>query len=217
VLVAAGKLTGVLLLLVEELVDALTDLVVGDLDVVLGGAVVEHEGEETVVSDVELGEGSVWEAVEGRVLWKTHELVLATGNVGDVHVVGGGRQILELLAGEDVNGDQVDLGVTVLAGLGGRHVDDLAGTALDDDVAVLSQGRTLHGVGGGGTGIGGLEGVLLVLWDGVVSMLSKPSGQPRLGVSAALLSRRGVVSEEPRRTAELSGEADVPGRRCRPF
>lgn len=77
--------------------------------------------------------------------------------------MGGGRQILELLASEDVNGDQVDLGVTVLAGLGGRHVDDLAGTALDDDVAVLSQGRTLHGVGGGGTGIGGLEGVLLVL------------------------------------------------------
>lgn len=94
---------------------------------------------------------------------ETHELVLATRDVGDVHVVGGGRQILELLASEDVNGDQVDLGVTVLAGLGGRHVDDLAGTALDDDVAVLSQGRTLHGVGGGGTGIGGLEGVLLVL------------------------------------------------------
>jgi hypothetical protein len=30
-------------------------------------------------------------------------------------------------------------------------------------VAVLSQGRALHGVGGGGTGIGALEGVLLVL------------------------------------------------------
>lgn len=77
--------------------------------------------------------------------------------------MGGGRQILELLAGEDVDGDQVDLGVTVLAGLGGRHVDDLAGAALDNDVAVLSQGRALHGVGGGGTGIGALEGVLLVL------------------------------------------------------
>ena len=129
--------------------------------------------------------------------------------------MGGGRQILELLAGEDVNGDQVDLGVTVLAGLGGRHVDNLAGTALDDDVAVLSQGRTLHGVGGGGTGIGGLEGVLLVLWDGVVSMLSK---RPAGGLSeSALLSQRGVVSKHSRTTAELSGGADVPGRRCRPF
>jgi hypothetical protein len=49
-----AKLTGVLVLLDEELVDALANLVVGDLDVVLGGAVVKHEGEETVVSNVEL-------------------------------------------------------------------------------------------------------------------------------------------------------------------
>ena len=34
-----------------------------------------------------------------------------------------------------VNGDKVNLGVTVLSGLGGGHVDDLAGPALDDDVA----------------------------------------------------------------------------------
>jgi hypothetical protein len=129
--------------------------------------------------------------VEARASTETHELVLATGDVGDIHVVGGGRQIFELLAGEDVNGDQVDLGVTVLAGLGGRHVDNLAGTALDDDVAVLSQGRTLHGVGGGGTGIGGLEGVLLVLWDGVVSMLSskRAAGIGRVGFVVAARGR----------------------------
>ena len=60
--------------------------------------------------------------------------------------------------------------MTVIAGLRGRHVNDLAGSALDDDVAALSHGRTLHGVGGGGTGIGGLEDVLLVPWDWVVSM-----------------------------------------------
>jgi hypothetical protein len=34
----------------------------------------------------------------------------------------------KLLVGEDVGGNQVDLGVTVLSSLGGRHVDDLAGT-----------------------------------------------------------------------------------------
>ena len=51
---AGLELTGVLLLLNEELVDSVTDLVLGDLDVVLGGAVVKHEGEETIVSDVEL-------------------------------------------------------------------------------------------------------------------------------------------------------------------
>lgn len=53
------KLTGVLLLINEELVDSLTNLVVGDLDVVLGGAVVKHEGKETVVSDVELQQALV--------------------------------------------------------------------------------------------------------------------------------------------------------------
>lgn len=42
-----------------------------------------------------------------------------------------------------VDGDKVDLGVSVLAGLRGRHVDDLAGTALDDDVTVLAKSRAL--------------------------------------------------------------------------
>ena len=42
-----------------------------------------------------------------------------------------------------VGSDQVDLGVSVLAGLGGRHVNDLAGTALDQDVARLAESGTL--------------------------------------------------------------------------
>lgn len=92
----------------------------------------------------------------------THQLVLLAGDVGDIHVVGGGRQILQLLAGEDVNGDHVHLGVTVLARLGGGHVDDLAGTALDHNVTVLAQSRALHGVGGGRTGIRRLEGNIML-------------------------------------------------------
>lgn len=63
--------------------------------------------------------------------------------------------------------------MTVLARLGGGHVDDLAGTAckipglisagrwtkgerraLHDDVAVLAKGRALHGEGGGSPSIG---------------------------------------------------------------
>lgn len=87
----------------------------------------------------------------------THKLVLPTNNVGDVHVVGGGREIFELLASEDIGGDKVNLGVTVLASLGGRHVNDLAGTALDHNVAVLTQSRALHGVGERSTGISGVE------------------------------------------------------------
>lgn len=62
--------------------------------------------------------------------------------------MGGGREIFELLVGENVDGDQMDLCVAVLAGLGGGHFDDLAWALLDDDEAVLSQRRALHRVGG---------------------------------------------------------------------
>jgi len=92
----------------------------------------------------------------------TYELVLLATDVGNVHVVGGGAQLLQLLAGEDIDGDKMDLCVTVLTSLGSRHFNDLAGTVLDNDEAVLPQGRTLHGVRGGGTGIGALEGVLML-------------------------------------------------------
>lgn len=92
----------------------------------------------------------------------TYKLVFATVDVRDIHVVGGRAQIFHLLASEDVDGDQVDLGVTVLAGLGGRHFHDLAGAVLDDNVTVLPQGRALHGEGGGGASIGALEGVIML-------------------------------------------------------
>lgn len=96
--------------------------------------------------------------------------------MGDVHVVGGGRQILELLAGEDVDSDQVDLGVTVLASLGGGHVDNLARAALDNDVTVLAQSRALHGVGGRRAGIGRVEGDIVLLFILLVWVVLKRHG-----------------------------------------
>lgn len=165
-------LTGVLLFSPEELLDLLTNLTVGHADVVLGVAVVVHEGEEAIVGDVELQKGvSIFPSypftshflqifILGQGL--TYKLVLTTGDVGDIHVVGGGRKIFVLLASEDVKGDKVDLGVTVLASLGGRHVDNLAGAALDHDEAVLAQSRALHGVGERRAGVGGLEGSIML-------------------------------------------------------
>jgi hypothetical protein len=76
--------------------------------------------------------------------------------------VGGRAKLFKLLTGEDIDGNKRDLCVTMLASLGGRHIDDLAGTVLDHDEAVLPQGRALHGEGGRGAGIGGLEGVLML-------------------------------------------------------
>jgi hypothetical protein len=70
---------------------------------------------------------------------KTYELVFLAANVGDIHVVGGWAKFFELLAGEDVNGNKMDLGVTMLAGLGSRHVDNLAGAVLNHNEAVLAE------------------------------------------------------------------------------
>jgi len=134
---------GILLLGGEKLVDLLANLSIGDLDIILGLAIISHQGEEAIIGDIE-------------------QLVFLAGNVGDIHVVGGGAEFFKLLAGEDVDGDKMDLGVAVLTSLGGRHVDDLAGTVLDHNEAVLPQGGALHGEGGRGAGIGGLEGVFML-------------------------------------------------------
>lgn len=52
-LVIAG-LTGILLVDAEELLNLLTNLTIRDLDIILGAAIVGHEGQETIVSDIKL-------------------------------------------------------------------------------------------------------------------------------------------------------------------
>ena len=51
--------------------------------------------------------------------------------------------LINLAKRAHVGSDQVDLGVTVLSSLGGRHVDDLTGSSLDKNVSTLPKGRTL--------------------------------------------------------------------------
>lgn len=75
-------------------------------------------------------------------------MIFLARHIGNFHVVGGRAKIFELLGGEDIDGDQVDFCVAVLACLGGGHLDDLARAVLDDNEAVLPQGRALHRVGG---------------------------------------------------------------------
>jgi hypothetical protein len=62
----------------------------------------------------------------------------------------------------------MDLGVAMLASLGGRHVDNLARAVLDDNKAVLPQGRALHRIGSGRASIGGVEGVLMLRLQSVM-------------------------------------------------
>jgi hypothetical protein len=93
----------------KGLLDLLAEVRVGDLDVVLGVAVRVHEVEEAL-NEVSGG----WSGLKGglrasRVEESTHvldvkHLVLGTADVGDVHVVGRGGDVLHLLPGEDLFG-----------------------------------------------------------------------------------------------------------------
>lgn len=47
--------------------------------------------------------------------------------------------------------------MSVLAGLGGGHLYNFAGTSLQHHIAVLTQSRALHWVGGGGARLTSLE------------------------------------------------------------
>lgn len=74
--------------------------------------------------------------------------------------MGGRRHLFVLPASEDVEGDNVGLGVTVLSSLRRTHFNDLARTPLDDNETVLAQRRALHGVGQRRASVGGFEGNL---------------------------------------------------------
>jgi len=134
---------GVLLILGEQLVNLLANLSIGNLDIILGLAIISHQGEETIIRDIE-------------------KLVFLASDVRDIHVVSGRAKFFKLLASKDIDGNKMDLSVTVLASLGGGHVNDLAGAVLDNDKAVLPQGRALHGESGRSASIGGIEGMLML-------------------------------------------------------
>ena len=77
-------LTGILLLGPEKLLDLLANFTVWDLDIILGSAIVGHERQEAVISDIELPKLSAsaclppqWELTSWyslRVTWGTSML-----------------------------------------------------------------------------------------------------------------------------------------------
>jgi len=80
--------------ILEVLLNLLAQITFRDLDVVLGDTFLGHQVEETII-DID-------------------KCVFGTIDVGDIHVVCGGTDIFELLAGEDIDGNEMNLGVTVL-------------------------------------------------------------------------------------------------------
>lgn len=133
--------------LAELLPDPLAQLPLGDPDIDLllpAGDIKQRK--EAVTADVE-------------------QHVARAPDDGDVHAVAGGPSGLVLLAREDVEPGNDDLGVAVLAGFRLGDVGDLAGVAVDDDVAALLELVCLHWEGGRRAGVGGGEVVLGVVVD----------------------------------------------------
>jgi hypothetical protein len=64
------------LALIELFLQLLTKFTFGQLDIILGATVVKHQGEETIIN-IDKG-------------------IFVTDDVGNIHVVGGRRQIFEL-------------------------------------------------------------------------------------------------------------------------
>ena len=127
-----------LLTLIKGRTDLVTQVTLGHLQIVLGVSVVQQAGAVTLIRDI-------------------NQTEIGTLDDGDLDVVGGRAQLLELLGGEDVDGDEVNLGVTVLSSLGGGHVNDLARVTLDHNVSALAEGGGLSGGGGISVGVGHCE------------------------------------------------------------
>jgi len=116
---------------------------VRDFDIVFGITVVVQEVQKTIIN--------------------VSQAVFLPLNVRDVHVVCRWADIFQFFTRENVDGDEMDLGMSVLSSLGSRHIDDFAGAAFYDDMAVFAESRTLHGVGERGACAGPLEGLVVSL------------------------------------------------------
>jgi hypothetical protein len=70
--------------------------------------------------------------------------ILDTGDVRHFHVMRRRANLFVTLAREDILTDHVDLGMSMLAGLGYLGVDHLAWVTLDDAMHVLFDRTALH-------------------------------------------------------------------------
>jgi len=138
-----------ILTLTETILELSQELVVGwQTQVVLGNTTVSKEGHKSILGDID-------------------ELVVGTHDLGNITIVRRRHDILELLPGEDIDTDEVTFSVTVLAGLGSRNLNNLAGSLLDHDVRILTDGTSLLGEGLGRSGVSlGLEVVLIIRHSG---------------------------------------------------
>lgn len=89
-----------------------------------------------------------------------------------------------------------DLGVTVLPGLGGGHLHNLARSSFQHHKAIFAQGWALHGVGGGGPGIARLEVKVCIChhcWGGQVRTRSLVTSKTAIYNCSAHRFMTGIV------------------------
>jgi len=149
-----------------------------------GSAIVDHLA---VILD-ELGGGHIVRGAEAHDGWELEVLTHVTlvvheenvvtletgdhpvglGNNWDVDGVGGWAELLTGVTGEDIVGEELALGMSVLSGLGDGNILDLAGLALDHDVSTLADRTGLNGDGHGGTGISGVNFVIGIVRHGLL-------------------------------------------------
>ena len=98
-----------------------------------------------------------------RIVIQAEELVLVSGYVWHLHVVGRGFYLVHLGTGEDVNRHELALGVPVFPGLRDGHGDDLARVALNHQHGALPARRCLLRVRLGTAGALAFECWLIVV------------------------------------------------------
>lgn len=76
--------------------------------------------------------------------------------------MGGRAKIFQFLPGKNIDCNEMDFGMPVLASLGGTHFHDFAGAAFNHNKAILPQGRALHGIGCRSASIGAIESVFML-------------------------------------------------------
>ena len=78
--------------------------------------------------------------------------------------MGGRAKIFQFLAGKNIDGDEMNLGMPVFASLGSAHFDNLARATFDDDKSVLPQGGALLRIGRRCASISAIKSVLMLLF-----------------------------------------------------
>lgn len=82
---------------------------------------------------------SIISSSQGAYKRKTNQLIFISGNIWNIDFMGARNNFLIFFTRENIDANEMNLGMSVFAGVGCRHVDNFAGTVFHHHIAVLSQ------------------------------------------------------------------------------